>query len=286
MRRLRIVTFNVCHDYPRHRHSTRRFELPVDALAAARPDVVCLQEMFVSRRLGHWAERLVGVLRDRDLTYDYFYARANGSIVENGEFEEGSAILSRFRIVDAEARGLATWHEVQRNYSGLVYLERRIAVRTTLEIGDGTRIDAFSAHVTDVAPHGPEPSARALQIADLGKFVADRPCRALPAIVGGDLNATPEAEEILQLEKFGFVDLFRGRSGALTSDSTGRDVESQRDTADRRIDYLFVCDDQSAKFAIHDAGLFLGSAIEIAPGRFVWASDHNGLFADLGFPAN
>ena len=279
--RLRLITFNVCHDYPRQRHSERRLEVLADTLAAERPDVVLLQEMFVSRVLGDWTERLAAALRDRGLPYESFYAPANGSIVENGEFEEGGAILSRFPIIDTETRALAPSHEVRRTIQGYDFVERRIALRTTLNCGNGLTIDVFNAHVTDLQS---EPSARAVQIDDLGKFVGERPARTFPEIVGGDLNATPDSEEIERLKNAGFIDVFEGQEAILTSASRGRDIEDPRDTTDRRIDYLFVSGDRAAEVIVHDKRVLFGSVVQMSEGATCWVSDHNGLCLDLSFP--
>ena len=283
MRRFRIVTFNVFHDYPLQRHADERLGLLVDSLVRERPDVVLLQEMFISDRLGHWTERLVSELRSNGLGYESFYAPANGSFAENGVFEEGSAILSRFPIVGRERRLLAPDHPVRRTHGDYAYVENRIALRATLEIEPGARLDVFNAHVTDAPPPPGGPSPRALQVEDLARFVAARPSGQAPAIVGGDLNAEPDAEEIRRLAESGFIDPFGSDSSFRTSDSRGRRLEYPADTADRRIDYVFLANVAPEDLRVYESRPLLASPADLGHGRFLWASDHNGLFVDCSF---
>lgn len=278
--RLKLLTFNVCHDYPEQRYALWRRRLLVDALAAEAADVVLLQEVFISRAHGDWMRGLVDDLRQKGLHYELFYAAANGSFAENGEFEEGSAILSRHPIRDAEARVLAPWHEVRRRWDDYEYVERRIALRATIAV-EGAELDVFGAHVTDFPSAGHEPSARRIQIEDLRSFVASRRMHAVPALVGGDLNAEPDTDDIRWLCEQGFLDLCGHLPTVRTSDSRGRDFESPRDESDRQIDYLFVADAPERGVLIHDARVVLGAPAEVEPGRFLWASDHNGLLADV-----
>src|SRR5205823_1491994 len=140
------------------------------------------------------------------LEYHLAYSPANGSIEGGGAFEEGSAVLSRWPIVEAEVRRLAAFHPVWRSQHGYEYEEFRIALRAAVEIQPGICIDVVVTHITDAGARE-ETSPRALQLDDLARFVAERPHREHPAIVGGDFNACPEDDEIASLKGHGFVDV-------------------------------------------------------------------------------
>jgi endonuclease/exonuclease/phosphatase family metal-dependent hydrolase len=274
---IKALTFNVYHGYPLCAHIEKRFGLVAGALEREAPDVAFLQEISVSKLYGHLPARLVDVLKSAGLEYHLAYSPANGSIEAGGAFEEGSAILSRWPIAAAEVRRLASAHPVWREQHGYEYEEFRIAIRAALEVRHGVRLDVFGTHITD-ADAGETTSPRALQIADLATFVAERPHRELPAIVGGDFNACPDSEEITTLAQAGFADVCDGCDPGPTNDRDDRDLEDPRDTANQRIDYLFSA---GGNVGVRDVRLFLERAVEVEPGKFLWASDHSGIVADL-----
>ena len=274
--RLKAITFNAYHGYPLCAHIERRLALLEDGIVAEKPDIVLLQEMSSSVLHGHVAERLVGGLRSRGLRYAMVYEAANGSLRGGGGFEEGSAILSRHPIVAAESRRLAPDCAVWRDYHGYRYEEFRIALRATIEIAAGIRIDVFGAHVTD-APPTDDFAARKRQIEDLAALVDARPSQTTPAIVGGDLNAPPDAAEIRGLRARGFRDVCEDIDPGPTNDRSDRDLENPVDTANQRIDHLFV----AGAARLCSVRRFLDRAFEVEPGRHLWASDHSGLVAEV-----
>jgi endonuclease/exonuclease/phosphatase family metal-dependent hydrolase len=273
---LHLVTFNLFHDYPFCRHVDRRLEIVAEGIAAEAPDVALLQEISVSQSFGHLPERLVAALRGRGLRYEFFYAPANGSVADGGVFEEGSAILSRWPIIDAAAHRLAPAHRVEREQHGHRYEEFRIAVRATIAVG-AAEVDVFGAHVTDAPPDAAGASPRRSQILDLLRCVEERRAREWPAIVGGDFNARPEDEEIRLLAGRGYRDLCADHRVGPTNDPADRDLESPIETATQRIDYLFAGPLGDHEIEVHSAALFLAAPVELEPGRRLWASDHNGL---------
>ncbi|MEA2624642.1 MAG: hypothetical protein QOD06_687, partial [Candidatus Binatota bacterium] len=144
---LKVLTFNIFHDYPALRHFEERLAILERALVAEAADLVVLQEAWISRTHGDLVARLVEGLRQCGLAYQQFYAPANGSVGGGGEFEEGSAILSRWPIADAEARELAPEHPIERTWHGYVYQERRIAVRASVIIAGRCRLQVFGTHL-------------------------------------------------------------------------------------------------------------------------------------------
>ncbi len=274
---IKALTFNVFHDYPSCRQIERRLELLTEALVSEAPDVVMLQEVSVSKLYGDLSLRLSDALAARGLPYHRVYSPANGSVAEGGAFEEGSAVLSRWPIVDSAVRRLSSSHPVWREAHGYRYEEFRIAVRATVEIAPELCLDVFGAHLTDA---GEDPRARSCQIAELAAFVAER-SNMCPSLVGGDFNARPDAAEIAYLCGAGFRDLCAGHEPGPTNDAHDRDLESPADTANQRIDYLFVAGRGAADARVKATRLFLSSAVEIEPGRHLWASDHSGIVAEI-----
>src|SRR5688572_23887112 len=277
--RLRVVTFNVFHDYPLLRHVEARFALLAEALAAEAPDVVLLQEISVSEAHGHLPNRLVAALRTRGLEYDMVYAAANGSVGDGGNFEEGGAILARHPITGSAVHRLAADRPVVRELHGYRFVEQRVALRGTILVPNGGLLDVFGVHLTDAPPtDGRVP--RREQVEDFARFIADRATAGGPAIVAGDFNAAPEADEIGWLASRGFRDLCAHRAKA-TNDRKDRDLEVRADTSDQRIDYVFALMPAAAEVRVVDARLFLAAAAPTAAGGWLWASDHNGVLVDL-----
>jgi endonuclease/exonuclease/phosphatase family metal-dependent hydrolase len=280
--RLRVVTFNVFHDYPFLRHVEARLALLADAIVAEAPDVVLLQEISISEAHGHLPNRLAAALRGRGLGYEVFYAPANGSIGDGGSFEEGSAILSRHPIVDGAVRRLAADRPVTRELHGYQFVEQRIALRGTLALPGGERLDVFGVHLTDAPPASDGRVPRREQLEDFEQFVARRPTPGRAAIVAGDFNAPAESEDIAWLASRGFRDLCTAAAPLPTNDRNDRDLEGAADTCDQRIDYVFAVTPGVDAVAVEGARLFLAAPAPLAGGRWLWASDHNGVIVDLG----
>ena len=279
--RLRIVTFNVFHDYPLFRHVDARVALLAQALAEEAPDVAFLQEISISEANGHLPNRLLGSLRARGLAYEILYAPANGSVGEGGNFEEGSAIVSRVPLVAGAVHRLAADRPVVRELHGYRFVEQRIAVRATLGLPDGDAFDVFGVHLSDAPGLDGRPAPRREQMEDLERFVAARPTRSRPAIVAGDFNAPPEAEDIAWLAGRGFRDLGAAQAPQPTNDRNDRDLESPADTCDQRIDYVFALPSPNARPTVIAARPFLARPGLTDDGRPLWASDHNGVVVDL-----
>lgn len=276
---IKAVTFNAFHDYPACRHIEQRLAILEEGLAHEAPDITILQEVSASTLYGHLPQRLVDGLGSHGLRYELFYAPANGSLEEGGAFEEGSAILSRWPIRDVAVRRLAPERPIEREYQGYRYLEYRIAITARIEVERGVLLDVFGAHLTDFTGEETTPYRR-LQLEDLERFVAERSAGNLPPLLGGDFNAAPDSPEIRWLRAAGFLDVCALSDPGFTNDPADRDLESAEDTARHRIDYLFVGPGHENS-EVHGIRLFLARPKEIEPGRHLWASDHNGILAEL-----
>ncbi len=183
--RLRLVDFNVLHGYPEFHNHEARFEDTTAALRALDPDILVLQEAWSTTEHGSMAERLAG-----SLGLHHVYARANGSRRLIG-FEEGSAILSRFPIREANRLLLSPRRPPWEN---------RIALVATLDLGSQS-MTVVGVHLAAGSEEVAEGQASSL-LARIpsGGFV----------LVAGDLNAGSESPTVRRFLDAGFVDLMPG----------------------------------------------------------------------------
>jgi endonuclease/exonuclease/phosphatase family metal-dependent hydrolase len=178
---LRVMSFNVLHDFPHFRYLEARLAYIAAAIRELDPDVVCLQEVP-----WHWgsAARRLGEATG----LNYLYGRANGNrwaIL----FEEGEAILSRYPLRDADLV------ELQPRAA---FFQRRVVLRATADTPWGP-LRIFATHLTH-----DNPQANRGQAAWLASFVATS--GQGPAVVGGDFNATEDEPQIQALD---WIDTYR-----------------------------------------------------------------------------
>jgi endonuclease/exonuclease/phosphatase family metal-dependent hydrolase len=183
-------------------------------------------------------------------------------------------VLSRWPIGAAEARRLPAGDEPD---------EGRIVLHATID-GPAGRIPFFTAHLNS---GWGQSTLRQAQAAALAAFVQERGGGAFPAILTGDFNAPPDADEVRGLvgkaaPPVGGVVLLdawayaRPLEPGWTWDRRNPHVAATREP-DARIDYLFVGppgDDGQGQ--VLDVELF-----GAAPTGGVWPSDHFGVLATL-----
>ena len=250
---LRVLSFNVLHDFPRFRHLEARLAHIAAAIRDLDPDVVCLQEVP-----WHWGSAARRLAEETGL--NHVYVRANGNrwaIL----FEEGEAILSRYPLRDAG------FVELQPRAG---FFQRRVALRATADTPWGP-LRIFATHLTHDNPRANEGQAAAL-----AAFVATS--GQGPAVVAGDFNATEDAP---QIQALGWVDTYRQAH----PDEPGYtccvdDLAGGPDQAlDKRIDYLFWVADGAA-------GRVVGSRRVLdepftSEGGWLWPSDHVGVLSEI-----
>jgi len=214
---LRVMTFNIHAGHGDVAHTAA-------VIREANPDVVALQEVDV-----HWGERSdfqdqaseLAAATGMDVRFGPIY-RLPGATPEAPMREYGVAILSRVPI--------ATWqnHAITRlsTQGDEPPLPMPGFLQVTVVVG-GQGVDVFSTHLD----FRPDPEIRRAQVADMLAVLkqGDR-----PAILMGDLNAGPEAEEL--------EPLFRGLGDAwLQAEldaSAGHTYPADQPT--KRIDYVLV----------------------------------------------
>ncbi len=229
-------------------------------------DVIALQEV--------WDDGTANQARDlaRDLGFHHAYAHA----MQMGDTGFGVAILSRWPIRRTAETGL---------YNPEGSFEQRVALFAEIGGPHGT-IPVFCTHLNYRYDHS---HIRQKQVADLARFVAEQRGRGYPAVLCGDFNAEPDADEIRMLrglttcpvEDVWFHDawLVAGDGSAGHSWDNANPHAAQEAEPDRRIDYVFVGpagrDRAGQVLDCHLAGN--------APVDGVWPSDHFAVVADLRY---
>ncbi len=257
---LRVLSFNVLHDFPRFRHLRARLAHITAAIRELDPDVVCLQE--VPWRWGSTAQRLA-----KELGLNYVYVRANGNrwaIL----FEEGEAILSRYPLREADFLEL----EPQAGF-----FQRRMVLRATADTPWGA-VRVFATHLTH-----DNPAANRGQAASLASFVATS--GGGPAVVAGDFNAGEDAPQIQALD---WVDTYR----EVHRDQPGYTccvddlIGGPDQVLKERIDYLFLVlgtgqtDASANKARVVSSRRVLDKPFRTTEG-WLWPSDHAGVLSEI-----
>jgi endonuclease/exonuclease/phosphatase family metal-dependent hydrolase len=271
---LKVVTFNMFHGGASSGltgddvHLERRLAMAAEALGRLAPDVIALQEASAGRGRGNVAARLAA-----QLGYVHVYAPATtralgvewlGRVLAFAmNFQEGSAILSRFPIVQSEVHGLPRCRK---------FFDPRIALRARLATPDGP-VDVFSTHT----------SRDDCQVRRVFELAAGRR-DGVPALVMGDFNtAEPMIEGLRPGE--GVVDAYRRANPTAAGATVWQRVTAPEPTATRRVDYVFVVPGRpEGRVEVAESRVVLDTPARLPDGGTLWPSDHYGVLAhvDLG----
>ena len=267
MERLRVLTLNIWH---KQEPWEARAALIRRGLSELSPDVVGLQEVLVSHT-GAGSQNLADQLDPEDL-----YQRRFASARDIGPYLSfGNALFSRWPILE-DARLPLPGEE-----SG----ETRSSLYALLDSPHG-RLPVFVTHLNWKLNHG---AVRVRQVRALVDQVHER-CRGqklLPAVILGDFNAEPEADEIRYLRGHatleGRSEYFADAWAWAGDGSPGHTFDRRNSYAarshepPRRLDYIFVRgpDEQLRGEPLETRLVF------DAPEGDVWASDYFGLYTEL-----
>lgn len=271
---LRVATVNLLHGFFSDVDAdtlTERLGLVAEALRQEEIDIVGLQEVSITSYGGNTAEELA-----RKLGFEFVYKRSNPNIVDADnealiealDFEEGSAIVSRYPIADSESIDLARVSDT----------EIRIGLRATLTTPWG-EIDVYVTHLTGVD----ETDINVTQAQELADWITARP-RDLPAVLMGDFNAL-EGSATIDLLTERFVDVYRAVDAEGPGYTCCQDALTDPEPAQERerIDYLFLAPGQAFAGEVVEARVFLDAPFRLPDGSDLWASDHFGLLAVVRF---
>lgn len=268
---VRLATWNI---WARYAAWDIRGPIIESQLRAVAPDVCLLVEVWDEPGVRSQAEDLAHALGNFDHVYASNLAFPDG-------VHAGNAILSRWPIIRSEVRPLP---REAPNGSREDEGEERLCVFAEI---DGPRgpIQVFCAHLSWRADHG---AIRQQQTRAIAEFARDTRPRAFPAILGGDLNAEPNTDEIRLLTGHAAVPVpgiwFRdawlhgGRGPGFTWSNTNPWAATSLDV-DRRIDYLLVGHPKLGGVGDVVNAELLGDT----PVAGIYGSDHFGLIADLRY---
>jgi endonuclease/exonuclease/phosphatase family metal-dependent hydrolase len=267
METVRILTLNIWGEQP---PMEQRMEVLLRGLEELSPDVIGLQEV---REVEGKVANQARMLAER-IGYHWVWAPAT----RWGGGEEGVALLSRHPIGEHEHRVLPPARPE----------ETRVCLMARLDTPAGP-LRCYTTHLNYRLTHGIEREQQVLAVDD---FVAAHRGEALPQIVMGDFNATPEHDEIRYLRGLHTLDGRRsfyqdawarrhpleteaGFTWARRNPYTERLRWLERD---RRIDYIFVTPiGRDGRGVVHDCRLVL----DRPDGEGCYASDHFGVMADI-----
>ena len=253
------MSLNVLHGFPQFEHLARRLDLVAAEIRRQDADIVCLQEVPWTWRLGSGAEYLASRTGLNSL-----YLRANGNrwtIL----FEEGEAILSRYPL------RAPVFVELEPQAG---FFEHRLVLHATAATPWGD-VRVFATHLTAGHPAINEGQAAALQT-----FVAAT--GSGPAVVAGDLNATQDSPQIQALAR-AWLDTYRlANPGEAGPTCCIDNLAAASEPLEERIDYLFLVPGVGAGPQVVASQRVLDRAVRLADG-WQWASDHVGLLAIIAF---
>jgi endonuclease/exonuclease/phosphatase family metal-dependent hydrolase len=181
---LRVVSLNMLHGFPKFEHLSNRLETIASEINRLQPDVVMLQEVPWTPKTGSVARLLA-----EKTGKNYVYLRANGNRWAIA-FEEGSAILSRYPLVDP------AYLELQPKVGGF---EHRIVLCVNAVTHMGV-VGLYVTHLTDG-----EADINRKQSDSLMGYVSSE--NVTFAVIAGDFNARPESTQIQMLSSV-WVDTF------------------------------------------------------------------------------
>jgi endonuclease/exonuclease/phosphatase family metal-dependent hydrolase len=255
---LRVISLNMLHGFPKFEHVSHRLELIANEINRLEPDIVMLQEVPWTLKIGSAA----GFLAEKT-GMNYVYLRANGNRWAIA-FEEGSAILSRYPLADPEFLEL-------RPRAG--FFEHRIVLHANAVTSMG-EVGLYVTHLTD----GEADNNRA-QSGLLLEFVTSEDVKF--AVIAGDFNARPESPQI-QLLSSVWVDTFAlVHPGSPGFTCCIDNLTQETASPDKRIDYIFLKSGNTLPEVVASE-LVYSDPFAIA-GGWLWVSDHIGLLVDLNF---
>jgi exonuclease III len=101
----------------------------------------------------------------------------------------------------------------------------------------------------------------------------------------GDLNTGEQSPVLMGWQKTqGLIDVFRAANPGIAGGTAWQNIFVEWPTADRRIDFIFLMDEETSKGPIiHSSHLALDQPGRLPNGDAIWPSDHRGVIAEIEF---
>ncbi len=283
-----VLTLNIYHNLPEHRHLDRRLELIAQAIAERRPHVAALQEIVRANACGDLGARLCDRVNERcdGGLYRLDYCPADGAGDGEFAFDEGVGMLSRL-----DAAGPAATHkyraqvDLSATVGGQLYRlpDDRVVLHRRFRLTGGAPIEVYVTHLTDRPESRDGVVVRPAQARELAQLVAAQSDPEATVIVAGDFNDVPESATMAALTaEAGLIDLHAafGAGAGYTNDRDDLDLAAERATHNQRIDYLLMRRGRRAPEVV-EVGLFADRPHRQPDGTWLWPSDHIGVIATL-----
>ncbi len=266
---LRVMTWNLWWHFGPWE---RRRPAIVELIRSVDPDVVCLQEVW-SDGSADDAERIGEATG--------LHAVGTAPMLYDGQ-SFGNAILSRWPL-DAIA------DEVLPRADGEPGHRRVVAAASATPWGRWPVASTHLDHHFDGSATRQAQLARLLELAVGWRGV---PERDLPLIVGADLNAVPDSDEVRTLtgRRPGATGLVFSDAWEQVGDGPGptwlRANPHTADSAwpDRRLDYVLVSWPRPKPIGNPERAWIVGDRPSTVDGAEVWPSDHAAVVAELATP--
>lgn len=181
-RTVRVVTFNIKDMYWLSEHRGPRMAALGALLAAAEPDVVCLQEAFVGGDVATIAEALAGV------------GVAHAVDFPAGVVGSGLCVLSRFPVAERYFLKFARNGAMLDTRGGDWWAGKGVAL-ARLQVAPGEFLDVYNTHM--ICGLGPADLHwhRQAQVRELASFVVGAAAENVPALLMGDFNCSGGTRE-------------------------------------------------------------------------------------------
>lgn len=246
---LTVVSLNLWHD---QHEWPKRLARILRELRTIRPDVICLQEVLQHATLPNQAQTLAD-----SLGYQFTFVSVD-SVGRPKRY--GNAILTRHPVLAAHERFLKPLDDW------------RVAAHVRIDF-HGRPVDVYDTHLHHTHEGG---AIRATQVRDLLDFVATTRGRGA-LLVAGDFNAPLHTDEMRLLEP-AFADAY----DTLHPDATTAERATMNPLFEpnpTQIDHVFV--ERAGNPALVPLACEVLFRQPDADG--VWATDHFGVLARLGF---
>lgn len=224
---LKVMSWNIWHG--------KYLDQIIRDIKKINPDIIGLQEVIQSPKIENIAKQIAD-----NLSYEFAYCKAFLTDRHTPSYEQGNAILSKYKLVKSECYFLSD----PKFYKKDTETEPRVAIKTEVQINN----KLLSVVTTQLAhTHNFEDSEiRQLQVKNLLKLVPSR-----GAVLMGDFNSLPDKDEVKKVtQTLKDADSFSNPTWCVYP----KESECGRRGLKYRIDYIFVGKDIEVKeFKIGDS---------------------------------
>jgi endonuclease/exonuclease/phosphatase family metal-dependent hydrolase len=161
----------------------------VDYINSTEPDILLLQEVDISSKRSAYVNQLQYILDRTHLNYGAYASMWNAEIIASdglGKVDAGNAILSRWKITDAERIKLSLRTD-QDPLTQYFYLRRNILKAKINISGLDTTLYAVNIHATAFATD----DTKQKHIDKYEEVLEDLDSQSFIFVTGGDLNSVP-----------------------------------------------------------------------------------------------